>query len=553
MGGDKQLRLSTNPPKHDPRRKFGCVFCSYRFRNYRQLEEHTHTHTKERPHHCDKCDLYFSALKTLWEHNRVYHLGIKWKCIVCGMEFNTTSGLSSHKKTHGDAGWWAKILKEYEEKEKRISSSTSTTTVWKAISNNEEEKTEMKEVREEEAPPKKKIKLVLKKEIKAVGEKLMRTVHPDVNADSTNIATSEIISLENTPELPAPEVKINKKEKRKWECEFCKKRFRRPDSYSLKRHMRSLHRDVPNLTSLPCYLNPKPLLESISSSSSSSSPSKDNEKDTSVFSRNPKNAKLLNSKNRNRLRNLQRRKKVASSKQLGDPCPFCNVKFTRLDSVYRHIERFHSEEQEDKKRDSLRKPVQQDEEDHEKEEEEEEEAEDNTGEEVVVVEEFPEVSSPLVLYSDAPVELKLHPPCSIPFFNIPPPAGAAAADAQPKKDWDPSFFLHLNRYDPKKDAESLNPPPPAPPMPLVKKPVVKTSSSTSKSSYTCNKCGRKMAHKWSLQRHQKQDRCTKPSPRKLFESPVAPTLRYVCAFCKYDFNERRVKKYTINFLHDCLH
>ncbi|XP_049275398.1 zinc finger protein 431-like [Rhipicephalus sanguineus] len=74
--------------------------CGNSFKSKDTLARHRHTHTGEKPYHCDTCDKSFSQKGNLNVHRRI-HTGEKpYHCKGCGQSFAHNCTLVNHSRTH---------------------------------------------------------------------------------------------------------------------------------------------------------------------------------------------------------------------------------------------------------------------------------------------------------------------------------------------------------------------------------------------------------------------------------------------------------------------
>lgn len=107
-------------------KKFYCTFCDKSFVERRQLEDHTHTHTREQPHFCPDCDASFRNRIGRRNHERLIHFGIRFKCNLCSKLLKYQTDFCKHRnKVHNGKGTYSEHVLKPEEISKRIAAVTS--------------------------------------------------------------------------------------------------------------------------------------------------------------------------------------------------------------------------------------------------------------------------------------------------------------------------------------------------------------------------------------------------------------------------------------------
>lgn len=91
-----QHRTSVGP--HD------CPDCEKKFKFASSLIAHRVIHTGERPHRCTDCGRCFSFRQSLDRHRHTHRTGRKYSCVICGETFHSLSARTEHKQTHMEDG-----------------------------------------------------------------------------------------------------------------------------------------------------------------------------------------------------------------------------------------------------------------------------------------------------------------------------------------------------------------------------------------------------------------------------------------------------------------
>ncbi len=102
-----------------------CLFCGLVLANYRNLVDHIHTHTQERPYPCTYCDSAFRGNSIRIGHEKNIHLQIKHKCHKCKSIYNDRANFAKHRKTCTGVGKekvWPKLQTDKKTKRKNVKS-----------------------------------------------------------------------------------------------------------------------------------------------------------------------------------------------------------------------------------------------------------------------------------------------------------------------------------------------------------------------------------------------------------------------------------------------
>ncbi|XP_022190378.2 zinc finger protein 43-like isoform X2 [Nilaparvata lugens] len=100
-GAKSEWRLTVHVNRTHREGRINCKQCDMRFYYDRDLQRHALTHAPVATHKCDKCHLSFKYKNSLWRHNQVAHLRIlRFQCGICSKAFTTKLTLQDHTRTH---------------------------------------------------------------------------------------------------------------------------------------------------------------------------------------------------------------------------------------------------------------------------------------------------------------------------------------------------------------------------------------------------------------------------------------------------------------------
>ncbi|XP_047135666.1 uncharacterized protein LOC100199249 isoform X2 [Hydra vulgaris] len=87
---------------YDNSKKYKCAFCRYSSNNTQHIQEHTNSHTGERPFKCSECAINYTSKTALRRHCSRKHKNAekKFKCDQCEYKTYQLSTLNTHKKIH---------------------------------------------------------------------------------------------------------------------------------------------------------------------------------------------------------------------------------------------------------------------------------------------------------------------------------------------------------------------------------------------------------------------------------------------------------------------
>ncbi|XP_059470502.1 zinc finger protein 271-like isoform X2 [Neocloeon triangulifer] len=84
----------------DQKKRFKCPHCEKTYRCQFLVDEHSRTHTGERPFSCDVCSKSFHRKQQLSQHLLVHRTDLTFECHLCGSRFNRKGNLNEHMKKH---------------------------------------------------------------------------------------------------------------------------------------------------------------------------------------------------------------------------------------------------------------------------------------------------------------------------------------------------------------------------------------------------------------------------------------------------------------------
>ena len=85
---------------HTGDRPFVCSICSQSFTRYQHLLDHSDKHTGSRRHVCEECGAQFSRVSSLRVHRRLHTGETPYTCEICGVAFAQSSNLTQHTRSH---------------------------------------------------------------------------------------------------------------------------------------------------------------------------------------------------------------------------------------------------------------------------------------------------------------------------------------------------------------------------------------------------------------------------------------------------------------------
>ncbi|XP_065647807.1 uncharacterized protein LOC100199249 isoform X6 [Hydra vulgaris] len=87
---------------YDNSKKYKCAYCRYSSNNTQHIQEHTNSHTGERPFKCNECAINYTSKTALRRHCSRKHKNAEknFKCDQCEYKTYQLSTLNTHKKIH---------------------------------------------------------------------------------------------------------------------------------------------------------------------------------------------------------------------------------------------------------------------------------------------------------------------------------------------------------------------------------------------------------------------------------------------------------------------
>lgn len=255
---------------------FDCTFCERTFREYRDLELHINSHTNE-SHACLECDQIFTTHSQLLDHRQVVHLGVHRQCELCGREFSALAELYTHQRQVHKEEWEQRNQQtvsrnnggsehdqefELEEQTRGVVWDPSSSSKIQAENQNVGAHVKITEVvllSSSPSPPpsplprkaKRKRKLYFSlrpwekmKQWKCdICGKVFRSPSQNaLNRHKQNVHNKSTFTITHGKETDSTNTKASSCVKIIWKCDICERTFYRNNNYSLKRHMKNVHR-----------------------------------------------------------------------------------------------------------------------------------------------------------------------------------------------------------------------------------------------------------------------------------------------------------------------